>query len=179
VQSDPIGLQGGVNGFAYVNSNPTRRIDLFGLLSEDMHRFATEAAITNDSCLVGSGLQDLVQKVDNQKGSQWVVNAYKHCMRNGTNGQTVEEARAEHMFYEAEQLSTCTMQGLANALHAAQDCHASGHVGYQPYYGLHRLTRKHARGDFSPGRAYEAAIETSRNMIAKFKNMCPCVCAGK
>ena len=165
--------------YAYVNGKPTKRIDPFGLMTEDIHRFITEDAIGNDSCLLGGGLPDLVQKVDNQRGSQSPVNAYKHCMRNGLIAETVEEARAAHMFYEAEQLTSCTMQGLANALHAAQDCHASGHAGYQPYYGLLKLTRAHVLGDIRPGSAYFAAVETSRNLISKFKNMCPCVCAGK
>ena len=37
LESDPIGLQGGVNTYAYVRGNPVRRFDSFGLTEQDVN----------------------------------------------------------------------------------------------------------------------------------------------
>jgi hypothetical protein len=100
--------------------------------------------------------------------------AYRHCMR-GTRQSTHE---AEHLWsgYIDEQLRTCTPQGLGRALHAVQDCNASGHRGFQEWNGG-IPDSEHRDGDINPtAQDLSNALAHSIQVIERFKKMCECQC---
>jgi hypothetical protein len=100
-------------------------------------------------------------------------------MSNGTAGQTPEEAEAAYQDYVDKQIATCTLDGLARALHAAQDSAAGGHKGFQPWDGgsgpLHLPSRSHIQADTFPSAAELAdAVEKSREVLKRYKEKCQC-----
>jgi len=77
------------------------------------------------------------------------------------------------------QISSCSVPGLAQALHAGQDKHSSSHRGCRPWPGRQNMTMAelttHANADRGPGGVQEATVE-SEFIINRFKARCPCIC---
>lgn len=51
IQSDPIGLRGGINTFAYARQNPLRYIDPYGLLYGNGNGRSKYSGLTENSCV--------------------------------------------------------------------------------------------------------------------------------
>jgi hypothetical protein len=107
-------------------------------------------------------------------GSQDPSNSYWHAMRDGTGSQTVEQAGALFYEYIEQQIKSCTVQGLARALHAIQDSFAAGHRDFQQWTG--RVpTPAHLRGDVLPSQiTLRKAVNASKELMIKYKNTCEC-----
>lgn len=171
-QADPLGLRAGdLSLYVLTKNNPLSLTDPFGLFTPGRHNEITRSAAASSCPKVAGGLAYLVMQADFTPGSQEPANAPQHAMCSP--GQTAEQgARATEQFIE-EQLKTCSIGGLAKALHAAQDKHAGGHRGCQTWPGG-LPGWEHARQDAFPGSATGAAEAESRTVIERFKAICPC-----
>ena len=72
IQSDPIGLQGGLNTFAYVGGNPLKYIDPFGLNTEKLW-IMREAGRTAQTFAQGNKIRKIKQLCEKWGGkpSEW------------------------------------------------------------------------------------------------------------
>jgi len=171
-QADPLGLRGGgLSLYVLTKNNPLSVTDPLGLFTPGRHNEITRSAAASSCPKFAGGLAYLVMQADFTLGSQDPANAPQHAMCSP--GQTAEQGeRATEQFIE-EQLKTCSIAGLAKALHAAQDKHAGGHRGCQTWPGG-LPSWEHLKQDAFPGSAAGAAEAESRTVIERFKAMCPC-----
>jgi len=164
-------LRGGINTYAYVYGNPLSYIDSLGLFSSTMHINITNEALGNPWW---SPLPKEVANVDNWQGSQDPENSFWHAMRDGLSNQSAEDADALYNQYVEQNISACTMKGLAAALHAAQDSEAGGHQGFQSWSGG-MPSLSHLIQDTFPSKAsYKAAVQISKDILERYKQKCEC-----
>lgn len=176
-QSDPIGLKGGLNTYAYVKSNPLLFLDPLGLFSESVHEEMTRNVARRKCPKLAGSLPAAVSAVDSLDGSQDPPFSYMHSMcepgMSPSQGMTITEQ------YIDRQISRCNVPGLAKAMHAAQDKHSPSHRGCQPWPGRNAMTARqlgaHGAADLGPEGVHDATIE-SELVINRFKQRCPCMC---
>jgi hypothetical protein len=174
VESDPIGLRGGLNSYGYAGGRPIVRFDRFGLYAGDSHSHMTKDALAGDLCLNVDDLAMRVQDVDAEHGTQRPENSYKHAMRNGANGESADDAESKYNSYVNSQLALCTIDGLAHALHAVQDSTAGGHSGFQRWSGG-LPSASHFKDDLFPGdQNWDDGKAKTKDAVRKFKLMCGC-----
>ena len=179
IQSDPIGLKGGISTFSYVNAKPLLQIDRLGLLSSGNHHDYTQQAMDEIglTCPKLKNLVDLVPAVD--VGTQDARFANLHSMTRPDQPSTDAGRDASRNIINRS-LSSCTKLGLATAIHDIQDSTSDAHAGYPFYYGLLQLPYfgiKHGLQDYFPGDAVkQEAIDRTKSALREFLATCPCAC---
>jgi RHS repeat-associated protein len=135
-ESDPVGIGAGLNTYLYVAASPLLYSDPQGLYIPGVHNSITYTQAMG-TCLQpeASKLGNTTGDVDTLPNSQMPENSRMHSM---CSGSPVSTSTCQQMIdlYIQQQLSECTLDGLALALHAIQDGFAPGHKGGQTWPGM-------------------------------------------
>jgi uncharacterized protein RhaS with RHS repeats len=173
VESDPIGLDGGLNIFGYVKSKPLTRLDRYGLFASGIHSELAWNAVHKVCPSMTNDVVTWTVKADFVAGSQDPDNSFMHAMRGP--GQSTRDAVEQWGAFIDRSLSKCSAEGLGFALHAAQDFYAKGHSGFQVWDG--HITLSHIWNDLYPGsEELDLAGRRSDDIVKDFQRRCPCVC---
>ncbi|MGJ7497859.1 RHS repeat-associated core domain-containing protein [Variovorax sp. RT4R15] len=171
-QTDPIGLDGGMESDQLCECQSVEIQDPLGLFGYAEHNWITSQALDGDMSF--PGLDTQVGGVDFLPGSQDTGNSFWHAMRDGRAGQSAQDASRLFDHYVDDNIKSCTQKGLARALHAGQDSSATGHRNFQPWFGGVPGSA-HLRGEVMPSkRSLDEAKGKSRDILRRYKASCPC-----
>jgi RHS repeat-associated protein len=170
ITPDPVGLEGGLNPYLYVNANPVMGVDPFGLLNPVDHFMITII----EALRAGRGIREsfvLAWKtvlVDFETDPQDV--SCEETKKHGMAGKISKEGRYQ-TYEEAITASEAFIKesiasgDLFYAVHATQDLATSVHKGEEwRRYGPNLETLQHILGDFF-GPSVEKAHRQTRELF--------------
>ncbi len=161
VQSDPIGLDGGMNGFTYVNNTPIIAQDMNGLWASKWGFYAHQDANARALPFMGGyEIQQLNAATNFIDSSQFQdgAHSYMHAMRGlwnnkPNNKQTVGQARTLANSFVRRKFSlawqadnnynwAAALRNFGEALHTLQDSTSPSHRGFQFWSGYEHWYQK-------------------------------------
>jgi RHS repeat-associated protein len=185
VQSDPIGLDGGINTYSYVGARPLQYSDPLGLWVPSMHNRMSREAANLAKCSKRAGeLGSATASVDDGRkfpGTQAPENSFWHAMSDGIAGQSPEEASDQYDEYMNTLATSCDIRDIGRRLHALQDSFSPAHRGFKSWRGFRLrdvfgLIGHGFRDSFASPSTYNRSVDASRSLIEQVRETCPCFC---